>query len=333
MERLIVDARGTERIIRPFSPYVPEVPEGQKIVFPDKKQYAIDWRKNLTQLSEIYKTIKEAEIVQEEGIYRVPFSNPEIPYAVGFVFSDAHIGSYSSDHDLVRDLLETVLATPNGFLVDAGDTFDNGIWGGLSHEGIMPAYMQAFTIEDIIREFGEKYAACVIGNHPEWMFQASGVKPEYMFARQMKGVVFAGMGLLHLEVGEQKYDWALAHSFWGKSKKNIFNVCVNLRQQEYPDADVFTVGHEHIWGHMKEMVDGRERLYIRPGTAKTSDRYARIHGIAKRGQSMGIAVVFGAKERSFGAYSIEEAVKLQFLRKEIAGLSGIYRTTTEKPLL
>ena len=316
MIELIINARGETKKIRPLSPEL-TTPKENVLVFPDKKSIHIDWRRNLNQLSEIYKTIKEAEIVQEEGTYRVPFSNPEIPYAVGFVFSDAHIGSYTTDHDLIRDVLETVLATPNSFLVDAGDTFDNGIWGGISHEQLLPAYMQAFTIEDIIREFGEKYAACVIGNHPEWMFQTSGVKPEFMFAREMKGVVFAGMGLLHLEVGEQKYDWALAHDYWGKSKINIHNVCVRLRENEYPDADIFTVGHQHIWGHMKEMINGREVLYIRPGTAKMEDRYARIHGIAKRGQQMGLAVVFGAKERSFEAYNIGEAVDLQFLRKEI----------------
>jgi hypothetical protein len=317
VSKLIIDSRGTEKIVRVLPPKAP-TPQENVIVFPDKKEVHIDWRRNLNQLSAISKTIKEAEIVQEEGTFRVPFSNPEIPYAVGFIFSDAHIGSNTTDHDLIRDVLETVLATPNGFLVDAGDTFDNGIWGGLSHEAIMPAYMQAFTIEDIIREFGEKYACAVVGNHPEWMFQTAGVKPEFVFAKQMKGVVFAGMGLLHLEVGDQKYDWAIAHQYWGMSKINIHNVCVRLRENEYPNADVFTVGHQHIWGHMKEMVDGREVLYTRPGTAKLSDRYARIHGIAKRGQQMGLAVVFGAKEKSFEAYSIGDAVDLQFLRKEIA---------------
>jgi hypothetical protein len=319
MERLIIDGKGTEKLIRPLAPELHTPPEN-RIALPDKKEVHIDWRKNLNLMAGIGKLIKEAEIVQDEGTYRVPFSNPEVPYAVGFVFSDSHIGSYTTDHDLIRDVLETVLATPNSFLVDAGDTFDNGIWGGLSHEQSLPVYMQTFTIEDIVREFGDKYAACVIGNHPEWMFQTAGVKPEFMFAREMKGVVFAGMGLLHLEVGDQKYDMALAHDYWGKSKINIHNCCVRLRENEYPNADVFVVGHQHIWGHMKEMVDGREVLYVRPGTAKTEDRYARIHGIAKRGQQMGIAVVFGAKERSFEAYSLGEAVDLQFLRKEIASL-------------
>jgi hypothetical protein len=130
------------------------------------------------------------------------------------------------------------------------------------------------------------------------------------------------MGLLHLEAGKQKYDWAIAHQYWGMSKKNIFNVCVNLRQNEYPDADVFTVAHEHIWGYMKEKIDGKNRLYTRPGTAKINDRYARMHGIAKRGQPMGLAVVFGTEDRSFDAYDIGTAVDLQFVRKKIANLDN-----------
>jgi len=226
--RLIVNSKEEEKII--YAPeYIPQVPESQIIVFPDKKELKIDWRRNLEKITAISRVIEEAEIVQEEGTYRVPFSNPDIPYAMGLVFSDAHIGSWTSDHELVRNLLDIVLSTPNTFLVDAGDTFDNGIWGGLQFQQVIPPYMQTFTIKDMMRELSDKYGACVIGNHPEWMFRASGYKPEVMFAEEMKGPIFAGMGLLHLEVGNQKYDWALVHNYWGKSKKNIFNVCVNLR--------------------------------------------------------------------------------------------------------
>jgi hypothetical protein len=317
---LIINSRGETRQIYP--PRIEKTtPEENIIAFPDKKEIHIDWRRTFDKINEVSRLVEGAEIAQDEGTFNVPLSHPEVKYAMGLVFADSHIGSYTSDHDLIRDMLETVLATPNAFLADVGDTFDNGIWGGLAHEGVIPAYMQAFTVEDIIREFGDKYGACVVGNHPEWMFTQAGVKPEATFAKLMKGPVFAGMGLLHLQAGKQKYDWAMAHDYWGKSKKNIFNVCVNLRQNEYPDADIFTVAHEHIWGYMKEKIDGRERLYIRPGTAKIRDRYARIHGIARRGQEMGVAVILGTEERFFEAYSIEDAVDLQFVRKKIADLT------------
>lgn len=317
--RLIVDSNGTEKVV--FSPtFVPETPEEQKIVFPDKKEFVVDWRRNFEVITELGNVIKSAEIVQEEGTFNVPFTHPEIPYAIGFNFSDAHIGSHSSDHNLIKNFLELVLETPNSFLVDTGDTFDNGIWGGLHYEQSLPPYMQTFTVEDIMRELGDKYAACVIGNHPEWLFSASGLKPEVLFAQRMKGPVFPGIGLLHLVVGEQKYDWALSHTYWGRSRLNIFNVCRRLRENEYPNADIFSVGHDHVWGYMKEKIDGREVLYIRPGTAKIDDRYAKIHGIARRGQAFGIAVIFGAKNREFNAYSLSDAVDLMRIRKELASL-------------
>jgi len=317
---IIINSQGETHQVYP-SRIEKTTPKENIIAFPDKKEIDVDWRRNFNKLSEISKLVEANEIVQNEGKYNVPLDHPEIPFAVGFVFSDAHIGSYSTDHDLIRDFLETVIATPNSFLVDVGDTFDNGAWGSLANENILPPYMQAFTVEDIIRELGDKYAACVVGNHPEWMFSQAGIKPETTFAKLMKGPVFPGMGLLHLTAGKQSYDWALAHTYWGRSKKNIFNVCVNLRQNEYPNADVFTVGHEHIWGYGEEMVDRKKKLYIRPGTAKINDRYARMHGIARRGQEMGIAVIFGTETRSFDAYDIDTAVKLQFVREEIANLS------------
>jgi hypothetical protein len=152
------------------------------------------------------------------------------------------------------------------------------------------------------------------------MFTASGQKPEMIFARQMKGPVFAGMGLLHLEAGKQKYNLALAHQFWGDSKLNIHNCCRRILEHEYPQADVVAVGHTHVWGYMKEMVSGREVLYIRPGTAKIRDRYARIHGIAKRGQACGIAVLFGTEKREFNAYTIGDACEIMRIREELAKL-------------
>jgi hypothetical protein len=314
---LIVNGRGETKRVFPLRQEL-TTPQENIIAFPDKKESHIDWRHNFDKLTGITETIDRAEIVQEEGVYRVKLDHPEIPYAIGFIFSDSHIGTYTTDHELVRNFLETTLSTPNSFLVDAGDTFDAGIWGGLSHEDIIPTYMQTFTVNDIARELGDKFAAAVIGNHPEWLFTEAGIKPEFLFAQQIKGPVFPGMGLLHIEAGKQKYDWAIAHDYWGMSKKNIFNVCVNLRQNEYPDADIFTVGHEHIWGYMKEKVDNKERLYIRPGTAKINDRYARIHGIAKRGQAMGLAVILGLEKREFNAYTIEDATDLMEVRKKLA---------------
>jgi len=315
--RIVINPYGEERPI--YSPLSERTtPPENVIIFPDKKEHHIDWRLNLHHIGEIAKVIEDAEIVQEEGTFRVPLTNPKVPFAMGLIFADGHIGSYTTDSQLIIDLMDTVLTTPNSFLVDAGDTFDNGIWGGLQFEQVLPPYMQTFTVEDMMRELGERYAACVIGNHPEWLFTSAGQKPEMMFAQKMKGPVFPGMGLLHLQVGQQQYDWAIAHNYWGKSKINIHNTCVRLRENEYPQADVFTVAHEHIWGYMKEMVNGREVLYTRPGTAKLRDRYARIHGIAKRGQQCGLAVIFGAEKREFNAYTINDAVSLMKLREEIA---------------
>lgn len=303
-DRIIVNAQGDSKIVR----YSSLTPQEQIIELPDKRQIDINWRRNFDRIQQINEIIKSGDITQEEGTYRVKVDNPNSKYALGVVFSDAHIGSTTSDHKLIRDMLDITLRTQNSFLVDAGDTFDNGIWGGLQYEQAIPPYMQRFTVKDMSRELGNKMACVVVGNHPEWMFNVTGQKPEQLFYENVQGAIFAGMGLLHLKAGNQKYDLAVAHTYWGKSKLNIHNVCSNLRKHEYPNADAFIVGHEHIWGYMKEMVAGKDVLYVRPGTAKSEDRYARIHGIAKRGQKMGIGIVFGTERRFMEAMPILEAI-------------------------
>lgn len=293
-------------------------PEENIIQFPDKREVHVDWRRNLDALKTVQAVIEGGEIVQEEGTYRMQLDNPKLGYAMVVAFSDAHIGSWTTDHGIVTSLVNTVINTPNTCLVDCGDTFDNGTWGGLSFEQVLPPYMQAFTTEDMMREVGKKWAATTLGNHTEWMFNSDGMKPEAIFARNVEGPVFPGMGLLHMEVGEQKYDIALSHTFWGKSKKNIFNCCVNFRNHEYPNADIFMIGHEHILGWATEIVDGKPRLYVRPGTAKTKDRYARMHGIARRGQPMGVALVLGTKKRSMECKFIYEAQEMMQIRDEVS---------------
>ena len=629
MKEIVINAQGETRQVD--APYVPEVPEEQQIHLPSKSKIHVGWRRVFEGIESVSQIIKDAEICQDEGEYRVKIDRPDIPWTIGLVFSDAHIGTYQSDHKLIRGLIDKIMTTPNSYLIDTGDTFNNGIWGGLQFEDVIPPYLQAFTVKDMARELGNKFAACVIGNHPEWMFNHAGIEPEYMFAENLEAPIFPGMGLLHLKAGDQEYKVAMAHTYWGKclsgatrlfcwvdnkpgirklqelfflkgsheifligdngekiqlkgierskqesvkilfvdgqeitcsanhrfvldngelkeaidlnkgdilkkahpklnclikniiwnydwgwliglflaegsfsretvqlslcedefsylgkinklfkmfgikfvlrtiqnsngismassnpiaksvikhfvkgkhstgkhlsyhaylygkdflrgvvdgwldgdghyekenkrydakispnfwlrddlrlccslvgydfrarrgytqlngalsscfrikikkkglfrrqrnsqilkitkskkgrnlydvevggnhlflllngvithnSKLNIHNCCVRLRENEYPDADVFVVGHEHIWGFMKEMIDGKEVLYIRPGTAKTHDRYARIHGIAKRGQQMGIALMCRTDKKYFEARPIEEAISL-----------------------
>jgi len=186
-------------------------PEENVIQFPDKKEYEVNWRKNFKRITAISEVIDSAEIVQEEGTYRIKLDNPDLGYAMMVMFSDAHIGTYTSDHELTEKIIDTVLTTPNTCMSDLGDTFNNGIWGGLQYEDILPPYMQTFTVKDMMREVGDKWAATVLGNHTEWMFSASGQLPEQIFARQVKGPIFAGMGLLHFQAGEQKYDIAMTN--------------------------------------------------------------------------------------------------------------------------
>ena len=65
-QRLIINAKGEEKIIYPRPP-ISETPPEQIIAFPDKKETHVDWRLNLNKLSEISKLIEANEIVQRVG--------------------------------------------------------------------------------------------------------------------------------------------------------------------------------------------------------------------------------------------------------------------------
>ena len=63
-ERLVINSRGDERVIYPeFSPNVP--PENI-IVYPDKKEVNIDWRKNFNRVIETQKCLKKQISVKKK---------------------------------------------------------------------------------------------------------------------------------------------------------------------------------------------------------------------------------------------------------------------------
>jgi len=286
------------------------------IIFPDKKELHVSWRRNFERIKDLQNLVKSAEIVQEEARVNVPLDYPDLPALVWFP-SDMHIGSDKTDYDLLEKHINLTIKTPNTFAVFVGDDVDFGIWGSLQFEAALPPYMQGFTIRDLVRELGGEnerkkplVLARVTGNHTDWMFSVTGENWESIWYEETKAPVFPGVGKLELNVGEEKYEVVLAHMYWGRSKLNPTNACKRLIEHEYPNADVAVIGHDHISEVLEFYRGGKKRVAIRSGTYKLTDYYARKHGISLRGQRGGIGCLFySAKHEIVPFLKLEDAVE------------------------
>lgn len=303
----IYDAQGNERLVYPLE-YIPETPEDQQIVFPDKKTISIDWRRNFARVIEAQKILKEANIGQEEATIRPDLEYPNLPMLLAII-TDAHIFSSQTDHELLKKHFDLVLGTPNTRMIDCGDQVDMGIWGDLVFEQVLPPFMAGFTMKDLARELDEKIITIIGGNHTDWM-KLCGTEYYDAFLREAKCPIMPAGGLIHLQVGEQEYQVAVKHTHWGRSKLNATNAPKRFIQWGYPEADCAILGHTHQASMEQFYMGGKERLAIVGGTYKLDDQWSKRRGIEDRPERGGLGVLFYPKEHKMIPFlKIEDGVE------------------------
>jgi hypothetical protein len=290
---------GRERVILKDKPK--SVP-GEVTVFVDKKQTSVSWRNDFRVIKEVQKVVKENDPTQEEATVNAPLDNPDLPCLVWFP-SDKHIGSTQVDYDLLQRHTELVIKTPNCFEISIGDDIDNGIWGSLCFEQALPPQSQGFLVADMAAEMGGRNErgkqitlARVTGNHTDWTFEQAGQGFEAVWYGSTPAPILPGMGLVHLNIGSQTYEIAMAHRFKFKSALNPTNNCKRLLDFEYPTADLAIIGHEHVAEILEFQKGGKRRIGIHPGCYKLHDMWARKQGISGRGEEGGACVLFSPKE-------------------------------------
>ena len=292
--KIIVDSRGTEKVI--YAPLSPPPPlEENTIVYPDKKELVIDWRRNFDRVIETQRVLKEAFIGQEEATVAPNLEYPDLPMLLA-VMTDAHIFASGTDHELLKKHLDIVISQPNVSMLDCGDFVDMGIWGTLVFEQILPPYMQGFTMKDLARELDEKMIAIIGGNHNDWM-KVSGTGFYDAFLRRAKCPIMPAGGMIHLDLRGQTYDIATKHTHWGRSKLNATNAPKRFIQWGYPEADCSILGHSHQAAMEQFYMGGKNRLAVVGGTYKTNDQWAKRKGIASHPERGGLGILFYPNER------------------------------------
>jgi predicted phosphodiesterase len=262
---------------------------------------------------QVQKLDREEKVGVQEAIWNVKLDDPNKPMRI-LMATDLHYGSINTDYDLLKKHLDIVENTPNTFIVTNGDHVDNfntvGKWATGVYENPISPMLQMKSFISKIEQLDRKGKIGVMsfGNHDNFI-DMTGYDWLESFASHLATPLFTSGGLLHIMVGNQRYDLALTHKYWGNSKLNPTNVCKRFMEHEYPDADIIFLGHTHQSEVLHFERGGKERVGIIGGTYKLNDVWARQNGIGGRAGQPGVGVMLSPTERRMTAYKhIEDSI-------------------------
>ena len=272
----------------------------QRNAFPDKKKQIISFETVTDIIDRERRMEEEFDIGQREATWKVPIS-PDKPIVVCLI-TDPHFGSVRANVNLFREHLDIIQNTPRMFCVFNGDDVDNfnatGKWAAGMFENPTPPEIVSRAIAKRYKELDDmgKIGTIGFGNHNDFGF-AGGQDWYDSFLGGFNCPIFTSGGELHVTVGSQTYDLAMAHKYWGTSKLNPTNACKRFMDFEYPDADIAFLGHTHQSEGLHFEKGGKDRIAVIGGTYKDRDNFARKHGIGGRSGSPGWAVALWPNER------------------------------------
>jgi predicted phosphodiesterase len=269
--------------------------------FPDKKRR--EWTtQEADEVVQKARALQEKfEIGQEEATW-IPRLEREGPIGI-LLMTDTHDYSTRTNIPLINEHLALVAETPNLFMVHNGDNCDNfnialGSWATGVYEDPLPPQIASRAHARKLQRLDDlhKIGALGFGNHDDFGFRA-GQDWYDSFLGHIRAPVLTTGGLVHIVVGNQTYDLAMTHKYWGYSKLNPTNMAKRFQEHEYPDADIIFLGHSHQSEGLHFERGGKDRIAVIGGTYKDSDEWARKEGIGGRSGSPGWCVLLWPHER------------------------------------
>lgn len=283
----------------PAPRYVPDLPKATDLTFTELWEAAHAFQRMATELStrldpvDIYLDVNK-------------------PIGLGFI-ADIHIGSVSTPLDQVRARFELMREQPWLYLVSAGDTIDNflptrhgqGMFGTM-----FPPELQKELVLDLYMKMEGRWLALVQGCHEEFSHDAD----DFDFTKYLSSAVGAANlgfgGQINLHVGDQLYQVVVRHKYRFNSSFNYTNTCKRLREREYPNADIVCVAHHHQAVIEQMPHPDKDRIYIRPGSMKGPDRYARSLGFKDTGAHIPTVILWPDKRQMLSFLNLEEAIEV-----------------------
>lgn len=233
------------------------------------------------------------------------------PIAVCFV-ADTHIGAIDTPLDVVRARFDILEEYPFIYPAGCGDMTDNyvpsshasGMFGAL-----FPPELQKELVENLYSRLKGKWLWLIQGCHDEWSHNADDFDLTKYMSKHLGCANLGFGGKVKLTVGEQPYLIAARHKYKYNSSYNLTHSPKQLVRFDEKDADIAVVAHNHVTAIEHVQESDKDRVYIRPGSMKGPDRWARSIGFKETGKNMPCVVLWNDTRRMMSFMDLSECVE------------------------
>lgn len=266
-------------------------------------------------LTELWDAIYNFQAASQGRSSRVDEAPVEVkttePIMVGFL-ADAHIGAITCKYRDIVDRFEAMVGAPNFYLVSVGDSIDNYLpthHGDGTFAQLVPPELQKQLVEDLYSRMKGRWLGVVQGCHDEWSHEVDDFDWNKHLARHLGCPNLGFGGTINLTVGDTLYKISLRHKYNFNSSLNLTNSVKRMRDF-LGDFDIGCIAHHHQ-AAVEQMVmgDGVDRIFIRPGSFKGADRYARQSGYRDTGAYIPTVALYPDRRRMIPFLHLEQGIE------------------------
>ena len=233
----------------------------------------------------------------------------ELPIAISFS-ADWHLGMPGCDYDAFTEDCNIVEVEPGLYVYVGGDAYQNIIQASKVGAGLeqAPVSVQRGLYVLTLKKLIDKVLCIGTGNHNYWSALATGEDWDAELAKRLKLVYTKHAAIVHLKVGQQVYTILRLHKGRFNSSFNLTHSCKQYQRMHCPDARIVVVEHHHVAALEAAQYNGRECIYIRPGTYGVYDDFAQQNGYFGAHVCNPTVILYPHEDRLVGMKDMHEAV-------------------------
>lgn len=231
------------------------------------------------------------------------------------LIGDIHAGGDEVDYQRINDEVNAIKHEPQAHVITLGDLTDNFFFNPASEGHLVNRGEQAIYAQKLLEELNGHLKVAVAGNHDLWSNQM-GLSMYHDFVKKYQAHYAEGLVYVTLNVGDSKFNLALAHQFGGHSIYNSAHPEHRMQREAGDGVDIFVGGHTHRKAVNRQAIKGinggRQALMISLGAYKASDGYSRKKGYPSLtpDEMGGVGIIFKPENKDCEVFwDIREGLK------------------------
>lgn len=225
--------------------------------------------------------------------------------------ADWHIGMSGTDYkELQKDINLMAAYEDRLHILLGGDNLHNIIQQskmGSSHNQL-PISLQKAMYFMILERLEKQILAMGVGNHDYWSALQDGEDWNREVASRLKLIYLKHRAVIHLTVGQMRYDILWMHKGRFNSTDNITSSAKQYQRKFYPEARVVITEHTHRASCENYDYDRKRCVAMVPGSYATRDDRAESEGYPPTEPHSPAVVLFPHEDKIIGFLDFQEAL-------------------------